>query len=288
MYLEQGTGSRRPSGRTAIDQIATPDRRDFLREVLIAEDMDGARLDLPLDDAHLLVMARRGVRRIEIVDERGNVGHAVVGRSFTAIPSGRVRQVTSSGQAGHELHLFRFDDALVRRAGRSSGFPEFVGITDPRLGQLADLAMSLAETPESPPPVVWEAFAILLLNRLPASASTHAFQRGGLAPWQVRRTTEFMQANLGRGVALRELAELVGLSPFHFARAFKQSVGDPPHRYLARRRIERACELLSATNLSVIEIAAQLGYEAPGALSRMFRREIGLSPSDYRRRARSG
>ena len=53
--------------------------------------------------------------------------------------------------------------------------------------------------------------------------------RGGLAPWQVRRTTEYLRDNLARDVTLSELAAVAKLSPFHFARAFKASLGMPPH-----------------------------------------------------------
>lgn len=283
MYLDQQTVARLPD--LIRDEL---DRRPaFTREVLVATTGEAARIDIPLDGAHLLLMARRGVRRIEIARADGEIAHAVTARSFTAIPAGSATRLVATGQGAHELHLFRFGEALLRRAGRAEAFPSFIGLSDPRLAQLADLAVAMADAPDPTPDLVWEAFGTLLLNRLPSAPTLPAFQRGGLAPWQVRRTTDFMHSNLGRNIALKELAELVGLSPFHFARAFKQSVGDPPHRYLARRRIERACELLAASELSVIEIAAQLGYEAPGALSRMFRREVGLSPSDYRRRAQS-
>jgi AraC-like DNA-binding protein len=283
MYLDQQTVARLPD---PIRDGPGP-HPAFDREVVVAAAGEAARIDVPLDGTHLLLMARRGVRRLEITAGEDSVAHAVTARSFTAIPAGTATRLVASGQGAHELHLFRFGEALVRRVGRAEAFPCFVGLSDPRLAQLADLAVAMSDAPEPTPELVWEAFGTLLLNRLPSAPSAPAFQRGGLAPWQVRRTTDFMHSNLGRNIALKELAELVGLSPFHFARAFKQSVGDPPHRYLARRRIERACELLAASELSVIEIAAQLGYEAPGALSRMFRREVGLSPSDYRRRAQS-
>jgi AraC-like DNA-binding protein len=284
MYLDQQTVVPRPD--RLRDDLAPG--ASFAREILVANSSgEAARIDIPLDGTHLLVMARRGVRRLEIGTGETSAGHTVTARSFTAIPAGTATRVVATGQGAHELHLFRFGAELVGRAGRAETFPSFVGLSDPRLAQLADLAVAMADAPEPTPELVWEAFGTLLLNRLPSAPLAPAFQRGGLAPWQVRRTTDFMHSNLGRNIALKELAELVGLSPFHFARAFKQSVGDPPHRYLARRRIERACELLATSEMSVIEIAAQLGYEAPGALSRMFRREVGLSPSDYRRRAQS-
>lgn len=284
MYLDQQAASRLPDG--GIDEPATRGN-SFVRQVAVAPAGDSTRLEIPLENNHLLVMSRRGVRRLELTNREGTTAQAVTARSFTAIPAGSADRLVAIGQGGHEVHLFRFDDDFIRHAGRTHGFPRFIGLSEPRLAQLADIAAALAEAPEPAPAVVWEAFGLLLVNRLPSAAAPPEFQRGGLAPWQVRRATDHMHAHLGRNVPLRELADLVGLSPFHFARAFKQSVGDPPHRYLARRRIEHACELLARTELSVIEIAARLGYEAPGALSRMFRREIGMSPSDYRRRARS-
>jgi AraC family transcriptional regulator len=107
--------------------------------------------------------------------------------------------------------------------------------------------------------------------------------KGGLAPWQVRRCTEFLNEHAHESIGLEQLAALVGLSPFHFARAFKQSTGVPPHRYQLNLRIQRAKALLELTELPVTEIAFDVGYESTQALSRLFRREVGVSPSDYRR-----
>jgi AraC family transcriptional regulator len=107
--------------------------------------------------------------------------------------------------------------------------------------------------------------------------------RGGLAPWQARRCIEYLNAHASEHVGLEQLAALVSLSPFHFARAFKHTTGVPPHRYQLNLRIARARELLETTDASVTEIAFDVGYESSQALARLFRREVGLSPSDYRR-----
>jgi AraC family transcriptional regulator len=107
--------------------------------------------------------------------------------------------------------------------------------------------------------------------------------RGGLAPWQIRRCTEYLNTHAHEVVGLEQLASLVGLSPFHFARAFKQSTGVPPHRYQLSLRIARAKALLTATDRPVTEIAFDVGYESSQALARLFRREVGASPSEYRR-----
>ena len=88
---------------------------------------------------------------------------------------------------------------------------------------------------------------------------------------------------LGAQTTLAELAADLGLSPFHFARAFKRSTGVPPHRYLVQLRLERAGELLTGTKLPVTDIAARVGYDDPGYLSRLFRHEFGMTPAQYRR-----
>lgn len=110
--------------------------------------------------------------------------------------------------------------------------------------------------------------------------------RGGLAPWQERRCTEYLNDHASENVGLGTLAGLVGLSPFHFARAFKQSTGVPPHRYQLNLRMACAKALLEATDVPVTQIAFDVGYESSQALARLFRREIGLSPSEYRRQHR--
>jgi len=125
------------------------------------------------------------------------------------------------------------------------------------------------------------------LNRLAETSVAPGFARGGLAPWQARRVTEYLAEKLADDVSLNELAALVNLSPFHFARAFKKTVGLPPHRYHMRLRLERARSLLRDTDLTVADIAHAVGYETAQAFSRMFRREMGMPPSDFRRAIRS-
>src|SRR5262249_18445312 len=76
-----------------------------------------------------------------------------------------------------------------------------------------------------------------------------AHVRGGLPEWQQKKLMQYIDERLAEDVSLSSLAELVHLSPYHFSRAFKQSFGMPPHRYLTSRRIERAKSLLPAPHL---------------------------------------
>lgn len=118
------------------------------------------------------------------------------------------------------------------------------------------------------------------------SGTPFAPVNGGLAPWAKRRCLEMMRARLSEDISLDELAAEAKLSPFHFARMFKQSVGVPPRVYLTQLRMEKATQLLQLTELSVTEIALEVGYSSSQVLARTFVKYQQRSPSDYRRLAR--
>jgi len=96
---------------------------------------------------------------------------------------------------------------------------------------------------------------------------------------------DYVRARLGIGPAdeirLAQLAELVSLSPYHFARAFRQSFGVPPHRYHVGRRIERAKTLLASS--TVTQVALAVGFAETSSFSAVFRRLTGFTPSEFRR-----
>lgn len=106
---------------------------------------------------------------------------------------------------------------------------------------------------------------------------------GGLAPWAEKRCLDLMQARLAEDISLDKLATEARLSPFHFARMFKESVGVPPRVHLTRLRMEKACDLLKNTSLSITEIALEVGYSSNQVLARVFLKHHQISPSEYRR-----
>jgi AraC family transcriptional regulator len=116
-----------------------------------------------------------------------------------------------------------------------------------------------------------------------AAARWRRTHRGGLAGWQQKRVIDFMEEHVTEDISLSALADLVRLSPYHFLRAFKRSFGEPPHRYWAARRIERAKALLANPSASIAEIALDVGFSATSAFSATFRRMTGQTPTDYRR-----
>ncbi len=107
--------------------------------------------------------------------------------------------------------------------------------------------------------------------------------RGGLPGWQQKKLTQYIEEHLADEISLSSLARLVQLSPFHFSRAFKDSFGMPPHRYLTSRRIERAKTLLAERKLSVTEIGLGVGFSETSSFTSVFRKLTGETPTEYRR-----
>ena len=110
-----------------------------------------------------------------------------------------------------------------------------------------------------------------------------ALTRGGLAPWQVRRAKELMTANLQEHVPLSQLAARCGLSMRHFARAFRQSTGVPPHRWLLNHRVDRAKEKLRNPALTLAEIGLACGFADQSHFTRTFTAVVGMGPGLWRR-----
>jgi AraC family transcriptional regulator len=107
--------------------------------------------------------------------------------------------------------------------------------------------------------------------------------RGGLPGWQQKKLARYIEEHLAEELSLSSLARLVRLSPFHFSRAFKESFGMPPHRYLTSRRIERAKALLVKRKLSVTEIGFDVGFSETSSFTSAFRKVTGETPTEYRR-----
>jgi AraC family transcriptional regulator len=105
---------------------------------------------------------------------------------------------------------------------------------------------------------------------------------GSLTRSNEQKVADYVEANLDRNIGLNDLAQLAGLSRFHFLRAFKKTTAETPYQYLLRRRIERAQALLTEGSLSVTEIASAVGFKDSTQFIRTFRTKVGVTPGKYR------
>jgi AraC-like DNA-binding protein len=102
------------------------------------------------------------------------------------------------------------------------------------------------------------------------------------------RARDAMDRSYAQPLDVPALARIALTSEAHFIRTFKQTFGETPHRYLQRRRLERAMALLRETDRPVTEICLEVGFTSLGTFSRTFRRILGMSPSSYRAAWRAG
>jgi AraC family transcriptional regulator len=132
-----------------------------------------------------------------------------------------------------------------------------------------------------------ETLGLLLLWELRHAADPHDPRlkpvRGGLTGHQLKRIKEFVDAHVSKEIGISELAGLIGLSQFHFIRAFKHSVGLSPYQYVLSERISAAKEMLSERDLSIADVALAVGFSGASQLNRVFRKLIGVTPTAFRR-----
>jgi AraC-like DNA-binding protein len=149
--------------------------------------------------------------------------------------------------------------------------------------ELADLV----EHPVSGDQDYFEALGAIVMHRIlrlhRGETKSRRQAHGGLAVWQQRITTAYIEEHLAEQIELTALARLVRQSPFHFCRAFKQSLGMPPLRYQAQRRIDRAKLLLAKPAMSVTDIGMAVGFGRASSFAATFRKATGFSPTAYRR-----
>jgi AraC-like DNA-binding protein len=165
--------------------------------------------------------------------------------------------------------------------------PEF-GTVDPVLFHLSAAIVPLLSRGALSDQLLVDQLAVALHNRLAASYSgapidLRSESRGGLAPWQERRAKDFIRAHLDRGVTLQQIASQCGVSASHFSRAFKQTTGRTPHRWLLERRVESSKIDLTDPDLPMSEIGRRHGFSDPSHFSRVFSNLTGQTPAVWRR-----
>ncbi len=202
----------------------------------------------------------------------------------------RLRWRTTSAQVMQTLHLYVAGQALRHVAEQTwareisaDELPDTLGTTDP---VAESIMLGLAAAVQGGADDLYaesamQFLAVHLLTRRgfkpPAVAAA-----GRSADSRVLRAVAYMHDNLTQPLSLADLAEVAQLSPFHFLRLFRATVGEAPHRHLTRLRIAAARRQLERSNAPVSDIAYLCGFSSPAHLAAAFRRWTGASPTTYR------
>jgi AraC family transcriptional regulator len=217
--------------------------------------------------------------------------------SIVLVPAGSPVQVRTSG-CPDALHVF-LDPGLVARVGAEAFDLDPARLTVPPLDGL-DLpqlrATLLAVDAEltaggAGGPLIAESLATVLavhlIRHVLAPRRPERGQDGTLPRGRLRAVVEYIEEHLDRRPTLEQMAAVARVSPYHFARQFKQATGLPPYQYVISRRVERARQLLQErTDLSLAEVAAHAGFSDQSQFSHHFKRLVGVTPGQFREPAR--
>jgi AraC family transcriptional regulator len=129
---------------------------------------------------------------------------------------------------------------------------------------------------------VFNALAIYLAQRYSASCPRLRSPRGGVPRARLKRVLDYIGANLDTDLSLLVLAEIAEMNLYYFARLFKQSTRLSPHRYVLDQRIKRAKELLHNSQMTVFEVSMRTGFTDQAHFTKVFRRLVGVTPTEYR------
>ena len=115
-----------------------------------------------------------------------------------------------------------------------------------------------------------------------ARAPAGSWQPRGLAPHKLHQVLCFIEERITEPIGIRHLAAEVRMSQFHFARMFKEAMGEPPHEYITQVRMERAKQLLSSSSLPLRDVATRVGYQTQAHFTGVFHKRVGVTPRTFR------
>jgi AraC-like DNA-binding protein len=168
-------------------------------------------------------------------------------------------------------------------------FRQEIGLEDQGVRQVLLAIQQEIETPGLNSRFYINTLLTVLFTRLIRCASNLApprpptYTKGGLPNWRLRRAIELLEGDPSKTPSLVELAQPLRLHPTSFCRAFKQSTGMSPHRYLLVHRVNRAKKMMKDQKLTLTQIALECGFGGSSQFSVVFKRIAGVSPSEYRR-----
>jgi AraC family transcriptional regulator len=123
----------------------------------------------------------------------------------------------------------------------------------------------------------------ILQSEIERNQGANGPRPGALAAWQIVRVRAFIERNLQSNIDAGDLSAVAERSRAHFSRSFKRAFGEPPHAYVTKRRLEKACHLMVTTSEPLSQIALSVGFSDQAHLCRLFQRAFGQRPSIWRR-----
>jgi AraC family transcriptional regulator len=237
---------------------------------------------------HLVFVTLAGsARSLEV---RTDCGHSYSGPEMTGavsfLPAGCNREFRMRDAKTHWASISLRPDLLSDAAeGGSIDVPAFTNRSDIFIASLLGALARIDNAAAAHTGEYCEAMTLALARHLsvthgatvPAGGRRHALPR-----WQIRRMIDYIEANLETTISIADLARYAGLSSGHLHRALRLTTGQTPLELITARRIARARERLATSAVPIAELSLDIGFASPAHFAKLFRRAMGVSPSQYR------
>jgi AraC family transcriptional regulator len=260
-------------------------------------DVPALEMDLPPLTHHALILLPRPPEELDVEYEGVKRHVPPPAGSVLLVPAGSPSLWRLGGR--FDSLLIYLEPSLVARVGAEAfgldparlTLPPLDGLDHPHLRAVMEAVDAELTAGGAGGPLAAESLAnilaVHLIRHISAPRRSARGRDGTLPRGRLRAVVAYIEEHLDASPSLEQMAAVVRLSPYHFARQFKAATGLPPHRYLILRRIERARELLQAgTDLSLAEVAARAGFSDQSQFSRHFKRLFGVTPGQFRMSAR--
>lgn len=221
----------------------------------------------------------------------GSLERTITSNGSIGIIPANLRYAGCSASGG-EFFGIRFGQSLLAKVAREQIYADKIelkpsfAVSNPQIEYIGLAMLAEAEAGNPAGRIYFDSattmLAVQVLKNYAVTAPVFSDYNGGLPKYKFRRAVEYIDANLDGELALAEIAEAVEMSPFHFARLFKQTAGIAPHAFVLNRRLERAKQLLANPGKSVTEIAFDLGFSSHSHFSTFFRKHTNLTPREFR------
>lgn len=257
-----------------------------------------ARLDetplQPMPDRVEILMPGEGLFHVMYQGADGRAQRAIVrSPQVCVVPPRRSFRLACQGPA--DLIVISLDPGyFASRVQEAFGGPrelvERFGASDPFLRGVGNVLRGGFCSQRAPTQSYLESLASVIAIHVAANydrrdGRTSAFS--GLAPHKLQRVLDHIEQHLAEAIHVRELAQVVHMSPYHFARMFKQATGQPPHVYITAQRMDQAKNLLGNSELSLVQVASSVGYQTQAHFTGVFHKHVGITPRTFRLKYRS-
>jgi AraC-like DNA-binding protein len=270
-------GAHEPQGRVRVTRLFSVTREPSEIDLPSRRDCHGVGIVLRRSDARISVAERTLYEGLAMPGLVQVISPSVMARCrFTtpydmlhlSICSDLITECTPDTERGAPaLDTCVFQDHVVQRLGLSLATSEDLGN---RYGQVYADSIGIAIV------------ARVLASRVRGRDGADRARVSALVKWRLKRTLDYIEANLSEPISLGQISEAAGLTRMHFAAQFRVATGLRPHEYLLRRRIERAQELLATPGASLVDVALQVGFQTQAHFTSVFRRYVGRPPHAWR------